>query len=52
MAELAAEDPKLGGTLLSKEHTLYLSFLGPKGQLISECLFEKIGKISQNITMY
>ena len=24
MAELAAEDPKLDGALLSKEHTLYL----------------------------
>ena len=29
LAELAAEDSKLDGALLSKEHTLYLSFLGP-----------------------
>ena len=29
LAELAAEDPKLGCALASKEHNLYLSFLGP-----------------------
>ena len=39
MAELAAEDPKLGGALLSKEHTLYLSFLGPNNPPLSSPKF-------------
>merc|ERR1712051_624709 len=35
----AAEDPKLGGALLSKEHTLYLSFLGPNNPSLSSPKF-------------
>ena len=39
LAELAAEDPKLDGALLSKEHTLYLSFLGPNNPPLSSPKF-------------
>jgi hypothetical protein len=39
LAELAAEDLKLGGALLSKEHTLYLSFLGPNNPSLSSPKF-------------
>jgi hypothetical protein len=39
LAELAAEDTKLGGALLSKEHTLYLSFLGPINPSLSSPKF-------------
>ena len=35
----AAEDPKLGVALLSKEHTLYLSFLGPNNPPLSSPKF-------------
>ena len=35
----AAEDPKLDGALLSKEHTLYLSFLGPNNPSLSSPKF-------------
>ena len=39
LAELAAEDPKLGGVLLSTKHTLYLSFLGPINPSLSSPKF-------------
>ena len=39
LAELAAEYPKLDGALLSKEHTLHLSFLGPNNPTLSSPKF-------------
>ena len=39
LAELAAEDPKLGCALLSKGHTLYSSFLGPNNPTLSSPKF-------------
>ena len=39
LAELPAEDPKLGCALLSKEHNLYLSFLGPNNPPLSSPKF-------------
>ena len=39
LTELAAEEPKLDSALLSKEHTLYLSFLGPNNPSLSSPKF-------------
>ena len=39
LAELAAEDPKLDGALLSKENTLYLPLLGPNNPSLSSPKF-------------